>query len=201
MEELREKANSYAEENVNNVLKEAFAKVYADGYRDGYKEREEEIAIDLQDDETEYVDLGLPSGTLWAKDYEREEGNIKYVSYNVAGKLNIPTEEQWNELVANCKRVFDFEFINSNKPSLGQHLVNVSFVGRNGNYIKLPCYGIMKADRVDDADFVSFWVKENRGGEYKKVVFFTNCVGLVGPIKTTTEYEGYKLPVRLVYKQ
>ena len=49
MEELREKANNYVEENVNNVLKEAFAKVYADGYRDGYKDREEEIAINLQD--------------------------------------------------------------------------------------------------------------------------------------------------------
>ena len=68
MEELREKANCYAEKNVINVLKEAFAKVYADGYRDGYKDRENEIPVDLRLSQTEFIDLGLPSGTLWAND-------------------------------------------------------------------------------------------------------------------------------------
>ena len=46
MEELNVKANKYAEENVINVLKEAFAMVYADGYRDGYKDCKEEIPVD-----------------------------------------------------------------------------------------------------------------------------------------------------------
>lgn len=43
MVELKEKAINYAEENVINVLKEAFARVYADGYRDGYKDHKDEI--------------------------------------------------------------------------------------------------------------------------------------------------------------
>ena len=64
MEELKVKASNYAEENVLEVLKEAFAKVFADGYRDGYKDCKEEIPVDLSDDEVDYVDLGLPSGTL-----------------------------------------------------------------------------------------------------------------------------------------
>lgn len=43
MIELNEKAGTYAKENVINVLKEAFAKVYADGYRDGYKDCQENV--------------------------------------------------------------------------------------------------------------------------------------------------------------
>ena len=57
MEELKVLANSYAEENVINVLKESLAKVYADGYRDGYKARKEEFPIDFCENETEFVDV------------------------------------------------------------------------------------------------------------------------------------------------
>ena len=72
MIELNEKADIYAEENVINVLKEAFAKVYADGYRDGYKDCLDHVSVNLRISNTEYVDLGLPSGTLWSADYERK---------------------------------------------------------------------------------------------------------------------------------
>ena len=98
MEKLREKANIFAEENVIIVLKEAFAKVYAEGYRSGYKDREEDISADLCDDDTKFVDLGLPSGTLWANDYEKEDDNILYVPYCKAESKCIPTVEQWEEL-------------------------------------------------------------------------------------------------------
>ena len=75
MIELNEKADIYAEENVINVLKEAFAKVYADGYRDGYKDCEEDIPVSLGNNQTVFVDLGLPSGTLWSTDYKKREDN------------------------------------------------------------------------------------------------------------------------------
>ena len=58
MEELKVKANSYAEDNVINVLKEAFAKVYADGYCDGYKDRDKEIPVDLRTNQTKYGRIG-----------------------------------------------------------------------------------------------------------------------------------------------
>ena len=76
MIELKEKAGIYAEENVINVLKEAFAKVYADGYRDGYRDCKENVSVNLHFCNTEYVDLGLPSGTLWSTDYEKENGSL-----------------------------------------------------------------------------------------------------------------------------
>ena len=59
MIELNKKAVIYAEENIINVLKEAFAKVYADGYRDGYKDCQEEIPVNLRESKTTYVDSSL----------------------------------------------------------------------------------------------------------------------------------------------
>ena len=93
MIELKEKASSYAEENVLEVLKEAFAKVYADGYRDGYKDREGEIPVDLRTNQTKYIDLGLPSGTLWSTDYEKEGDEVKYLRFSESLNYDIPTEK------------------------------------------------------------------------------------------------------------
>lgn len=57
-----------------------------------------------------YVDLGLPSGTLWKETDEVREVNAwkksRYFNYseavNAAGS-NLPTKEQWDELVEKCK--------------------------------------------------------------------------------------------------
>ena len=75
MNELSLKAENYAAEKMNELMAKAIAQAYADGYRDGYCERQQEIPVDLRDNKTEYVDLGLSSGTLWSADYERENGN------------------------------------------------------------------------------------------------------------------------------
>lgn len=80
MVEISEKAGKYAEGKVNEVLNEVVAQAYMDGFRDGYKTREE-IPVNLHDNTTEYVDLGLPSGTLWAADYEKEGEDIIYRNY------------------------------------------------------------------------------------------------------------------------
>ena len=86
-----------------NVIKEAFAKVYADGYHDGYKDRENEIPVDLRKEHTMFVDLGLPSGTLWSADYEKSEDDILFVPYIRAQEFDIPTEEQWDEVCRYCR--------------------------------------------------------------------------------------------------
>lgn len=103
MEDLKEQASKYVEEKMIDILKEAFAKVYADGYRSGYKDREEEIPVDVRGNNIEYVDFGLPSGTLWAVDYEKEGNNNIYLPYDQAAQFGIPTEEQCNELLSLCR--------------------------------------------------------------------------------------------------
>lgn len=63
-----EQANNFAEGKTNQVIIKAIADAYIEGYKAGYKNREEEIPMELRDEKTEYVDLGLPSRTLWSTD-------------------------------------------------------------------------------------------------------------------------------------
>lgn len=153
MIELNEKAGIYAEENVINVLREAFAKVYADGYRDGYKDREDEIPVDLRMNQTLFVDLGLPSGTLWSTDYEKEEGIIQYFPYETATTHNIPTKEQWEELKKYARWEFQID---------GDHnsLSTIKCVGPNGNVLLFDMTGKMEFAKKFLTDMAFFWIKE-----------------------------------------
>lgn len=194
MEELREKANSYVEENVNNVLKEAFAKVYADGYRDGYKDREEEISIDLQDDETVFVDLGLPSGTKWSSDYLKDDNNGDYLPYGKAELLSIPTIEQWEELQGNCKWEFDIDN--------AYDLCEARCVGPNGNTLRFIRTGKKNINSQSESWEVFFWVKDDKDGNNKSAVHMYNAAKggnrKIGVTNIEDFFIGYKLPVRLV---
>ena len=54
-----------------------------------------------------YVDLGLPSGTLWKESNEGDQGNgeIVYYDYDEAVQhfgSSLPTKEQWEELNNSC---------------------------------------------------------------------------------------------------
>lgn len=77
-----------------------------------------------------YVDLGLPSGTIWK--IQNEEG---YYSYeNAMGKfgINLPSKEQWSELKAFCK----WTWIEN----------GYKVVGKNGASIFLPITGFRGCD-------------------------------------------------------
>ena len=191
MEELKVLANSYAEENVINVMKESFAKVYADGYRDGYKAREEEIPIDLRDNKTEYVDLGLPSGTLWSADYERDGDNIHYYAYIDAESLTIPTIEQWEELVDVCKWEYD--------KSGSFH--EAYCIGPNGKVLKFFLSGMIHVDKRVGDGRAYFWISEEKDGNEKSAVCIydvsRNGINFTDK-RVDCIFSGYKLPVRLV---
>ena len=191
MEELKEKANSYAEENVNNVLKEAFAKVYADGYRDGYKDCEEKIPVDLQGNKTEFIDLCLPSGTLWAADYEKDDDKIIFVPHCDVKNYSIPSTEQWEELVNVCEWEYD---------QYGSFTV-ANCIGLNGNILKFYLTGLIHVDKILDDGQVFFWLSDEEEGVYK------NAVRIYDYDRNGYKYTGkeiksiffvYKLPVRLV---
>lgn len=187
MEELREKANNYAEENVTNVLKEAFAKVYADGYHDGYKDCEEENAIDLRDGKTEFVDLGLPSGTLWSADYEKGSDGYKYMPYEKACNYSIPNLEQMKELLNICKLNF--------KRDSSKNVEEVQFIGPNGNLLCFTRTGYIEIEKIESKDYIGcFWIKEN----IEKLDKYVGRFSWNKEMYITTEYPGYKLPIRLV---
>lgn len=85
-------------------MTKAIADAYVEGYKAGYKDREAEIPVDLRDNKTEYIDLGLPSHTLWASDFVKDEdGHFLEIPYCEATRYKIPTKEQWAELLEYCK--------------------------------------------------------------------------------------------------
>ena len=186
MEELNEKALNYATEKSNQIVNAAIAQAYIDGYRDGYKDREEEIPVNLRVGKTEYIDLGLPSGTLWSADYEKEGKNRMFLPYEKAHSLNIPTIEQLKELRDNCKWENMFE---------SNSFTGVVFVGPNGNKIKFEISGRITAGGYTDARQVFFWLKDEKEGNDKSAAHLQNgCL-------IEDMYCGYKLLIRQVVKK
>ena len=75
----------------------------------------------------QFIDLSLPSRTLWA------DANSKPCTNSGMPKKHIPTSEQWNELFRHCEQ----ETIETeNGPAL-------RLTGKNGNSIVLPLEGYM----------------------------------------------------------
>ena len=197
MKELDNIAANYAAEKTNEVMTSAIAQAYADGYRDGYKDREEEIPVDLRDDKIEFVDLGLPSGTKWSKNYVEDDNGYLYVPYGVAETYSIPTEEQCKELLNTCEWESKFH---SYSQYNGYRLDVVKCVGPNGNYIEFKCAGRVKANEISDYYRIFFWIKDENEGNDKKVVHIYNPSSdrqsiekIIGKL-----FSGYKLPIRLV---
>ena len=198
MVELTEKAAQYAAEKSNEVIANALAKAYEDGYRDGYKNREEEIPVDLRDNKTEYVDLGLPSGTLWAKEYEKENGNTLYLPYEKAARLHLPTMVQWEELQKNCRW--------HGKYNINQEVYSITFVGPNGNSIIFHATGYKKGNQLVNKNYngdghVFLWISDEEEKEEKKAIH----MGREGEgamrhtaVCITQIFMGFQLPARLV---
>ena len=75
------KAKEYAESKVNDALKQVVADAYMAGYNAGYQDGIDKVAQDSVSEETEFVDLGLPSGTLWASDYVKDGDEVLFLPY------------------------------------------------------------------------------------------------------------------------
>ena len=102
MENVKEQAAAYAAGKFENAMNKLIEQAYIDGYNAGCVEAGKASLAQLNDDE--WVDLGLPSGTLWSKDYLRDEnGDIDYMPYEKASQYDLPTYEQFSELIYNCK--------------------------------------------------------------------------------------------------
>lgn len=186
MIELNEKSDIYAEKNVVNILKEAFAKVYADGYRDGYKEREEELSVDLRNNQTTFVDLGLSSGTLWSSSYEMIGEERIYLPYDKAKEMSIPTEDQWRELRKECRWSVDSDILYC--------------IGPNGNSIHFEKTGYISIKKNKEiANWSLFWIRNKEENS-------TECFSAKMSWQTSSDersqsiFRGYSLPIRLVSK-
>lgn len=90
----------------------------------------------------EYIDLGLPNGTLWCK--YNEEGYYTYDRAMENFKNNLPSKDQFNELINECNWEWD------------ENGYNV--VGPNGNSIFLPAMGYHNGSGIKfDVGFCGFY--------------------------------------------
>lgn len=192
---VSDKAASYAEGKANEFIKKAIAQAYADGYQDGYKDREAEIPVDLRDNKTEYVDLGLPSGTLWAADYEKVNGEILYLPYGKAQEYSIPTEGQWRELKDCC--IWEYEDrLDENRNHY--FFKQAKCIGPNGNFITFKSSPMKKADTLYDIHSAYFWIKKEGRDNNRSAIHFYDRSGRNYDCGISLYFSGYHLPVRLV---
>ena len=189
--ELKNKAISYAIEKSNEVMAQTIVQAYMDGYREGYQTCENQKSDDSQVDNTKYVDLGLPSGTLWAADYEKDGDRWKYIPYDKASVLNIPTEEDWTELLETC----EWNYINN-----GNGNPYFQCRGRNGKEIKFYFSGAFQEGEIlTDTEHCVFWIKDEIGSLIKNAVKMRYWYKQ--RIYIEKVFKGYKLPIRLVRKK
>lgn len=196
MIELSDRADKYASGKSNAIIDKAIAQAYADGYRDGYKDREEEIPVGLRDNKMEFEDLGLPSGTLWSADYERNGDDYFYAPYDKAVLFGIPTKEQWTELFTTCK----LEYVKNS----AHDLYRIDCTGPNGRVISFCTSGLINAKQLNKQNEAYFWIKEEIEGNYKYAVHMSRQSNVIQNKKyfidnTVVEktFSGYKLPIRL----
>lgn len=190
---ILEQADKYAEGKANEAITKAIAEAYIEGYKAGYKDREEEIPLELRDNKTEYIDLGLPSRTLWSTDYEKLDGARLYLPYEKAEYLKIPTQEQWEELKNLCR--WEYEFRSDSA------LYSAKCVGPNGNVLTFQRTGRKKTGGTEYDWQIYFWLEDDTDKAEKlgvNIYATINYSTRTGRIVNENIFSGYKLPVRLV---
>ena len=191
---ILEQADKYAEGKANEAITKAIADAYIEGYKAGYKDREEEIPMELRDNKTEYIDLGLPSRTLWSTDYEELDRKYLYLPYEKAEYLKIPTKEQWEELKTSCKWEYDIDNY--------YDFICCRCVGPNGQILKFEWTGrIITEGNVDEWE-AFFWIEDDSDLNEKNSIHMFNYLKRsakeFGKCELSKNFSGYKLPVRLV---
>ena len=174
-------AEKYAEQKVSK-LSSLIEDAYVAGYEQGLLESEKRLKLGG----IEFVDLGLPSGTLWSKsslNYENYGYKQRLFSYSEAVKLNIPTVEQWNEL-CECCRFLDEKIIGPSGGRIG--------------YDRAPAgYLIYNLGEGCEKNRNMFWLKGELDSENNAPTMLYDYVGNI--IKgTNRHFTGFKLPIFLV---
>lgn len=184
--EINERGKKYAEGKALSALNAAIEQAYIDGYNDGLKHLENE-KLEAMKEGVEYVDLGLPSGTLWSSVCVKTgSGEIQRLSYLEATKLSIPTKEQYNELFCNC--FHNYYYNQSSNPK------GYVFTGINGNTIKVDFVVI---NQISTFEGLYFWLKDDEDSNERFSAHYKIETNKATPIFKKV-FMGLKLPVMLV---
>lgn len=200
MNELQVRAEIYAAEKMNELMSKAIAQAYVDGYRNGYKDRNYEVEKLVQIEGKIVVhDLGLPSATLWTLKYlEDEEESTNYLPYVKAAKLGLPTKEQVDELIENCRWQGSFS-------STRISFYGAICIGANGEKISFDSSGYKEDEMIVGAPNYGggnayFWIHDEEDGDEKNAVRIYDVENGKPKMEIVKIFSGYKLPVLIVRK-
>ena len=201
MVNLNERAANYAAEKTNELLAKAIALAYKDGYNNGYKECADDHDIDLYVD-VDFVDLDLPSGLLWSSRYRMgEEDKPLYLTYEEASTMDIPTEEQFSELIKCCEWKHLMGYVNRGGYDYRQP-VGKFCEGVNGERILFDGNGMkyIKSNYVPHG--IRFWIRDDEDKSEKKSVYIEDQLSDIKPIWTIEKVDATTalIPVMLVKK-
>ena len=200
MNDLQIKAEAYAAEKMNELMTKAIAQAYMDGYRNGYKDRDSEIeGSGYMEGEICVHDLGLPSGTLWSLNYLNDESErTDFLPYIKAAELGLPTKEQVDELIENCRWRGDYS-------SSRITFYGAVCIGANGEKITLDSKGYRVDNQTVGAPNYGggsayFWIHDEEEGDEKNAVRIYEVENGKPKMEIVKIFSGYKLPVLIVRK-
>lgn len=115
-----------------------------------------------------FVNLGLPSGKLWAaENIKDEDGNEAYFSFDKAVETfgdKLPSKEDWKELFEHCIHQYD------------EGRKGIVLTGPNGNAIFLPAKGFYGDDSksYNVGKWGNYWSSSDYNGPRKYSAFFAS---------------------------
>ena len=127
---------------------------------------QESKQVEVETDTLKYIDLGLPSGTLWA---DRNMGASAVYDCGILCSKDeaegcLPTYKQCAELIEKC------EFASCLMPDSNGMMCNcIKVTGPNGNSIFFPC--TTEVDEAGDGKAMSSWCY-SRAGEFSAFMLF-----------------------------
>lgn len=190
-------ALSYYESHAMEI-KKIILNSFTEGYSQGLK-RMQEVTLDR----VRFHDLGLSSGTLWSspvcENHPDTYVTYKLASYNDVCNLPLPTLEDYQELIHNCRIDHntslvskDIEIIGPNGKRIG--IGTQDYRNRPDNPNSMMC--IRKGESVNEYENI-FWLKSDVIDNYATVAVLNFNKKT---ILLSKHFTGDKLPYILVKK-
>ena len=141
-------------------------------------------------DDFRFIDLGLPSGTLWAKDYA--PGYYAFDEAQEAFPGLLPTAKMFQELYDHCK----WEWLSKSK-SPGKKCAGYRVTGPNGKSIFFPALGYKLNDEIFLVGNDGYWWSACAGsGFYGQYLRFDS--GYVNSLSSPSRFCGCSVRPALV---
>ena len=191
--DIKEKAKMYAEGKALDAITSAIEEAYAQGYRDGYKDCTDKVDIDPIEeivDGVKYENLDLPSGKEWSSGYLKRNKSLflkpDMLTYREASKFNIPTKEDFLELIKYCKMIPQK---NSDNKVYAWILQNVN----TAKYIYLSKSEREEFQIYKENESFKFWLRDDNPVGDERLCADGSSQGKLGKL-----YMNYRLPIMLV---